>query len=178
MHYGRESQTEPPVTASSTSTSPKTAIYAGSFDPLTNGHLDVIRRGAKLFDRLVVAVGLNPSKRYWFELDARVALVREVTADLDGVEVVSFHALLVDAAREHGAQVILRGLRALSDFENEFRYGLANRDLADLETLFILSDPELVFVSSSLVKEIHQNGGDVSRYVPAAVLQAVQEKSS
>jgi len=157
--------------------SPRTAIYAGSFDPLTVGHLDVICRGARLFDRLVVAVGLNPAKRYWFELDQRVELVRKVTDELPNVEVVSFDALLVDAAKAHGAQVILRGLRALADFDSEFRYGLANRDLSGLETLFILSDPEYVFVSSSLVKEIWVNGGDVSRYVPQAVLEAIQART-
>lgn len=154
--------------------SSRTAIYAGSFDPLTLGHLDVIRRGAALYDELVVAVGMNPAKRYWFDPDERVDMVRKATAELSSVRVVSFEGLLVDAARAHGAQVILRGLRALADFEPEFRYGLANRDLADIETLFILSDPEFVFVSSSLVKEIHVNGGDVSRYVPEGVLDALR----
>jgi len=157
--------------------SARTAIYAGSFDPLTVGHLDVIVRGARLFERLVVAVGLNPAKSYWFDLDERVDLVKRATADLDNVEVVAFHALLVDAAREHGAQVILRGLRALADFDSEFRYGLANRDLSGIETLFILSDPDHVFVSSSLVKEIHVNGGEVSRYVPQVVLDAIRDKA-
>lgn len=153
----------------------RTAIYAGSFDPLTLGHLDVIRRGAELFDRLVVAIGVNPAKRYWFETQARVRMVEQATAELDAVEVVAFEGLLVNAAQAQGAQVILRGLRALADFEPEFRYGLANRDLSGIETLFILSDPELVFVSSSLVKEIHVNGGDVSRYVPPGVLTMLHE---
>jgi pantetheine-phosphate adenylyltransferase len=151
----------------------RTAIYAGSFDPITNGHLDVIRRGAALYDRLVVAVGMNPAKRYWFGLDQRVSLARAVTADLPQVEIVSFESLLVDAARAHGASVILRGLRALSDFDSEFRYGLANRDLSGLETLFMLTDPEHLFVSSSLVREIATNGGDVARYVPAPVSAAI-----
>lgn len=154
----------------------RSAIYAGSFDPITVGHLDVIERGAQLYDRLVVAVGLNPAKRYWFDLDERVRLVTEVTASLPQVEVVPFHGLLVEAAREHQVEVILRGLRALSDFDSEFRYGLANRDLSGLETLFMLTDPEHLFVSSSIVKEIATNGGDVTRYVPAQVAQAIQAR--
>lgn len=154
----------------------RTAIYAGSFDPITVGHLDVITRGAALYDRLVVAVGMNPAKRYWFALEERVALVRTVTGHLPEVEVVAFHGLLVEAAQEHGATVILRGLRALSDFDSEFRYGLANRDLSGLETLFMLTDPEHLFVSSSLVREIASNGGDVSRYVPGPVNAAVTNR--
>ncbi|MEQ1502032.1 MAG: pantetheine-phosphate adenylyltransferase [Myxococcota bacterium] len=145
------------------------AIYAGSFDPVTNGHVDVIRRGAVLFDELVVAVGHNPAKRYRFELDQRVGLVKRAV-DRPNVTVVPFDGLLVDAAAAHGAQVILRGLRALSDFDLEFRNGLANRDLTGIETLFLLTDPANIFVSSSLVKEIASNGGDVSRYVPPEVV--------
>lgn len=156
----------------------RTAIYAGSFDPLTTGHLDVIRRGARLFDELVVAVGVNPAKQYWFKADERVAMVQEAAADLANVAVVSFDSLLVEAAKAHQAEVILRGLRAISDFDSEFKYGLANRDLAGIETLFILSDPGMVFVSSSLVKEIHDNGGDVSRYVPPSVMHRLEARSS
>jgi pantetheine-phosphate adenylyltransferase len=155
---------------------PRTAIYAGSFDPLTVGHLDVIRRGARLFDRLLVAVGVNPGKQAWFDVETRVAHARESTADLGNVEVVAFEGLLVHAARHHGADVILRGLRALSDFDSEFRYGLANRDLSGLETLFMLTDPAHLFVSSSLVKEIADNGGDVSAYVPAVVFAAMRSR--
>lgn len=155
---------------------PRTAIYAGSFDPLTVGHLDVVHRGAALFDRLLVAVGMNPAKRYWFDQETRVGHAVTVTAHLGNVQVVPFEGLLVDAARQHGAEVILRGLRALSDFDSEFRYGLANRDLSGIETLFMLTDPAHLFVSSSLVKEIASNGGDVSAYVPAEVLGAVLER--
>lgn len=150
------------------------AIYAGSFDPCTSGHIDVIRRGAALFDELVVAVGNNPAKRsYWFDLDTRVRLVRESCADVPNLRVVSFTGLLVEAARRERADVILRGLRALSDFDLEFRNGLANRDMAGFETVFLLTEPRHIFVSSSLVKEIAQNGGDVSRYVPPTVLAAI-----
>lgn len=156
--------------------SERVAIYAGSFDPLTLGHLDVVTRGARLFDRLVLAVGMNPAKRYWFDLDHRLAMAEECTQDLPNVEVVAFQGLLVHAARTHGAQVILRGLRALADFDTEFRYGLANRDLSGLETLFMLTDPQHVFVSSSLVKEIATHGGDISAYVRPCVLDAVNQR--
>lgn len=153
-----------------------TAIYAGSFDPPTLGHVDVVRRGAALFDELVVAVGNNPAKRYWFDLEERESIVQEAISDVPNARVVRFSGLLVDAANDHGASVILRGLRALSDFDLEFRNGLANRDLAGIETLFLLTEPELIFVSSSLVKEIAINGGDVSRYVPAHVHERIQER--
>lgn len=153
------------------------AIYAGSFDPPTLGHVDVIRRGAALFDELVVAIGNNPSKRnYWFDLEKRVELVERSCADVPNMRVVAFTGLLVEAARREGASVILRGLRALSDFDIEFRNGLANRDLTGIETVFLLTEPRHIFVSSSLVKEIAQNGGDVSRYVTAPVGEAIRAR--
>ena len=152
------------------------AIYAGSFDPPTIGHIDVIRRGAALFDELVVAVGNNPAKRYWFDLDQRESLLRESLGQVANVRVIRFSGLLVHAAEEQGAQVILRGLRALSDFDLEFRNGLANRDLTGIETMFLLTEPANIFVSSSLVKEIAGNGGDVSRYVPGPVLDALRAR--
>jgi pantetheine-phosphate adenylyltransferase len=154
----------------------RVAIYPGSFDPPTLGHLDVIRRGAALFDGLLVGIGNNPAKKYWFNLEERESLLREACAGLDNVRIVSFQGLLIDACRTHGVSVILRGLRALSDFDMEFRNGLANRDLADVETLFLLSDPRQIFVSSSLVKEIAQNGGDIARYVPPGVNAAVRAR--
>ena len=153
--------------------SSRTAIYAGSFDPPTIGHVDVIHRGAALFDELVVAVGNNPNKTYFFDLKQRADLVREAV-EVSNVRVVDFSGLLVDAARDHGADVILRGLRALSDFDLEFRNGLANRDMTGIETLFLLTEPENIFVSSSLVKEIAISGGDVSRYVTPNVLAAIR----
>lgn len=149
------------------------AIYAGSFDPITNGHVDVIRRGAALFDEVLVAVGDNPAKRYRFDRAARQALLDEAIADVPNARSIGFSGLLVHLCQQHQANVILRGLRALSDFDLEFRNGLANRDMTGIETLFLLSDPDNIFVSSSLVKEIHSNGGDVSRYVPAGVLAAL-----
>ncbi len=152
------------------------AIYAGSFDPPTVGHVDVIARAAELFDHVVIAVGNNPAKRTRFDLDQRQALVRG-SVSADNVSVVAFTGLLIDAAAAHGAQVILRGLRSSADLELELRNGLANRDLSGIETLFILSDPAHAFVSSSLVKEIATHGGDVSRYVPAEVLAAFADDS-
>ncbi|MCB9682063.1 MAG: pantetheine-phosphate adenylyltransferase [Alphaproteobacteria bacterium] len=154
----------------------RTAIYAGSFDPVTHGHVDVIHRGAALFDTLVVAVGHNPGKRYLFDLDTRASLVRAACADCANVQVVPFSGLLVDTARSVGADVILRGLRALSDFDLEFRNGLANRELSGIETLFLLSDPSTIFVSSSLVREIAQHGGDVSGFVSEDVARAVHAR--
>jgi pantetheine-phosphate adenylyltransferase len=152
----------------------RTAIYAGSFDPVTNGHIDIIRRGAALFDRLVVAIGNNPSKNYLLDLEERKALVRETCPGLQNVEIVAFRGLLVDAARGHGADVVLRGLRALSDFDLEFRNGLANRALSGIETFFLLADPALIYVSSSIVREIASHGGDVSGFVPARVGEALR----
>ncbi|MCO4745618.1 MAG: pantetheine-phosphate adenylyltransferase [Proteobacteria bacterium] len=156
----------------------KTAIYAGSFDPITVGHLDIVQRAASIFDRVIVAVGNNPAKRYFFELEQREALVQEAVAASTNVEVVRFSGLLVHTCQELGADVILRGLRSVSDFEPEFRYGLANRDLSGIETMFLISDPQHLFVSSSIVKEIATNGGDVAKYVPECVLAAILDKES
>ena len=150
------------------------AVYSGSFDPITLGHVDIIRRGAGLFDRLLVAVGDNPAKRYRFARDRRVAMVEEACRGLDNVGVVAFSGLLVHAVRDLGGTVILRGLRALSDFDTELRYGLANRELSGLETLFLLASAPQMHVSSSLVKEIHDNGGDVAHLVPPCVLEELR----
>jgi pantetheine-phosphate adenylyltransferase len=154
----------------------KTAIYAGSFDPITVGHLDIVKRAASLFERVIVAVGNNPAKRYFFDLEKREAMVIEAVRASPNVEVVQFTGLLVHTCEELGADVILRGLRSVSDFEPEFRYGLANRDLSNIETMFLISDPQHLFVSSSIVKEIATNGGDVSKYVPPCVMRAIRER--
>ena len=127
----------------------RVAIYAGSFDPVTVGHVDLIRRGSALYDELVVAVGHNPGKKYWFDQERRADLIREACRDVSNVRVEPFSGLLVDMAKSVGADVILRGLRALSDFDLEFRNGLANRDLSGIETVFLLTDPTNIFVSSS-----------------------------
>lgn len=151
------------------------AVYAGSFDPVTLGHLDIVQRGAAIFDELVIGVGDNPAKRYLIDRDARVALLKTVTGDLPNVRVGSFGGLLVDFCKSIGARVIVRGLRAVTDFEFEFQIGLANRDMApDIETVFLLPAPRNIFISSSLVKEIFVNGGDVTPYVPAATLAALR----
>lgn len=154
------------------------ALYAGSFDPVTEGHLDIIERAATLFGRLVVAVGDNPNKRYWFDLEQRLELLRSsIPKDLP-VQVVRFDGLLVDACKLHDTSMIVRGIRSAADFDLEARYGLANRDLAGVETVLLLAAPATQFVSSSLVKEIFVNGGDVSRYVSAPVLEALRKRGS
>ena len=153
---------------------PTTAVYAGSFDPPTFGHLDVVRRACRMFDQVVLAVGTNPAKRYLLTAEERLLVLRAETEALPGVQVAPFQGLLVDYCRTLGAQVILRGLRASTDFDFEFQIGLANMDMApDIETVFLLTDPKHIFISSSLVKEIAGNGGDVSRYVPPAALAAM-----
>ncbi len=153
------------------------AIYPGTFDPLTNGHSDLIARAAILFDRVVVAVAENPGKAPAFGLDQRVALSREVLAPLENVEIVSFNSLLVEFARSIGVGVILRGLRAVSDFEYEFQLAGMNRRLApDLETLFLTPAEQYAYISSSLVREIAVLGGDVSDFVHPSVQAALKER--
>lgn len=157
-------------------TQKKIAVYAGSFDPVTLGHLDVIRRGAGLFDEVVVAVGHNVRKQRLIPLDARLDALRQCTAALPNVRVDTFEGLLVHYCKRIGAKAILRGLRAVTDFEFEFQIGLANMDMApEVETTFLLSDPHNIFISSSLIKEIAQNGGDVSRYLPEASRRVLAE---
>jgi len=148
-----------------------TAIYPGSFDPATNGHLDVITRASGLFDRLIVAVGRNSGKSSpLFTPEERVEMLREVSAPLPNVEVTTFDGMLVTFAREQGARVLIKGLRAVSDFEYEFQMALANRQLApDIETLFLMTSAEHLYLSSSIVKEIARLSGDVSALVPPAV---------
>lgn len=147
------------------------AIYAGSFDPPTNGHVDIITRAASTFGEVVVAVGHNAAKRTLFTIDERVDLVTRLVGGHPGVHsVIAFEGLLVHAAAEHAATLIVRGIRSIADFDLELRNGLGNRDLSGIETALLLADPAHAFVSSSLVKEIATHGGDVSRYVPAAVL--------
>jgi len=154
----------------------RTAVYAGSFDPVTLGHVDLIRRAHRLFDHLILAVGENPAKRHLLPVDVRLDVLRECTADIPGVRVDRFEGLLIHYCRKVGATAILRGLRAVSDFEFEFQIGLANQDMApEIETVFLLTEPKNIFVSSSLIKEIAANGGDVANYVPPSALAALQE---
>lgn len=146
------------------------ALYPGSFDPLTLGHLDLIERGVRLFDHVTVAVLLNPGKQPCFPIDQRLQQIREATEHLQGVEVASFDGLTVDFAQRCGAEVILRGLRALSDFEYELQIAHTNHSLAPrLETLFLATAVGYSFLSSSVVKEVARFGGDVSHMVPTGV---------
>ena len=152
----------------------RTVIYPGSFDPLTNGHLDVIHRATKIFDRVVVAVASNESKHPLFTLQERVAMMDESIRTLPSVETDSFEGLLVNYAQRIGAQAIIRGLRAVSDFEFEFQLALMNRKLnEDVETIFMMPKDTYTFLSSRIVKEIARLGGDVSSFVPAHVREAL-----
>jgi pantetheine-phosphate adenylyltransferase len=162
--------------ASAKSLDPRKAVFTGTFDPLTLGHLDVIRRGSRLFDRLVVAIGVNPSKQQLFPLEERVALARRVLADIPNVTVEPFHELAVQFVRRIGARVILRGLRTLSDMEYEFSMSLTNQRLdPEIETVFLMADGEFSHVSSSLIKQVARFGGAeaVSRFVPRELVEPV-----
>lgn len=151
-----------------------TAVYPGTFDPITNGHSDLVQRAARLFDRVVVAVAANAGKRPAFDLAQREALARLVLKDLPHVEVVAFDTLLVDFARSCGAGVILRGLRAVSDFEYEFQLASMNRRLAPgVETMFLTPAEQFAYISSSLVREIAALGGDISEFVHPAVAESL-----
>lgn len=153
------------------------AIYPGSFDPLTNGHLDVVQRAAKLFDRVIVAVAQNDSKHPFFTLSERVALVKKAVAHLSNVETDSFDGLLVEYVAARKARAIVRGLRAVSDFEFEFQLALMNRKLDEnIETIFMMPKDTYTFLSSRIVKEIARLGGDVRAFVPPNVQTALQKK--
>ncbi len=149
----------------------RTAIYPGTFDPVTLGHVDVVKRGLKLFDRVVIGVAANPNKKPLFDLDLRLNMVSETFADEPQVTAVAFSGLLVDLAHEQQAHAILRGLRAASDFEYEFQMATMNRRLDEkIETAFVMAREDYTFVSSRFIREISGMGGDVSELVPAAVL--------
>ena len=155
----------------------RTAIYPGSFDPLTNGHLAIIQRGLKVFDRLVVAVANNPEKRPLFDVAERRAMIADAVGGDPHVEVDSFDSLLVDYVRRKGIHTVLRGLRAVSDFEFEFQIANMNRHLLpDLETVFVMTGEDYFFVSARLVREVATFGGDVSAFVPPNVLEALRKK--
>jgi pantetheine-phosphate adenylyltransferase len=155
----------------------RTAIYPGSFDPLTNGHLDIIQRAAKLFDRVIVAVAKNEGKGPLFSLKERLALVKQSLRDLPNVQADSFDTLLVAYAEQQKAQAIIRGLRAVSDFEFEFQMALMNRKLdSKVETIFMMPRETYTFLSSRIVKEIARLGGDVDSFVPQHVRLAMARK--
>jgi pantetheine-phosphate adenylyltransferase len=155
----------------------RVAVYPGSFDPLTNGHLDIIRRGMRLFDRLLVSVLENEGKSPLFSVAERKELIVRCVRDIPGVEVHSFSGLLVDFMQTKGASVVVRGIRAVSDYEYELQMALMNRELShDVETIFMLPAVEYTYVSSRLVKEVFRLGGDVARLVPAPVLESLRAR--
>ncbi|MBO0876392.1 MAG: pantetheine-phosphate adenylyltransferase [Pseudonocardia sp.] len=145
------------------------AVCPGSFDPVTNGHLDIIERTAGLFDEIVVAVLVNETKRGLFSVDERIDMLREVTAHVPNVTVASFHGLLVDFCREHHVHAIVKGLRAVTDFDYELQMAQMNQRLSGVDTLFMSTNPEYSFLSSSLVKEVAKFGGDVAHLLPEPV---------
>jgi len=157
----------------------KSAIFPGSFDPVTNGHLDVIKRASRLFDKLIVSVAINESKHSMFTMDERQFLLKEScsNAGVNNVEVVCFDGLLVDALKAFKATAVVRGLRALSDFEFEFQMALMNRELDEAcETIFLMPSPEYSFTSSRMIKEIAKFNGNISAFVPPVVIKALMEK--
>jgi pantetheine-phosphate adenylyltransferase len=153
------------------------AIYPGSFDPVTNGHLDVVERGLKLFDHIVVTILTNPKKQFLFSLEERMEMLTTSLTDFHNVEVDTFDGLLVDYAVQRGASAVLRGLRALSDFEYEFQMALMNRRLnREIQTVFLMTGMRWIYTSSSIIKEAAQFGGDVEGMVPPIVLTRLREK--
>ncbi|MBE3579190.1 MAG: pantetheine-phosphate adenylyltransferase [Caldanaerobacter subterraneus] len=155
----------------------RVAIYPGSFDPVTYGHIDIIKRGANLFDKLIVAVLLNPAKRPLFSIQERIELLKEVTKDIPNVEVDYFDGLLVEYAKKVNASAIIKGLRMVSDFEYEFQMALVNKKLnPSVETIFLMTSAKYGYLSSSLVKEIAQFGGCLSEFVPDIVAEKLMEK--
>ena len=156
----------------------KIAIYPGSFDPITSGHLNIIQRASRIFDRLIVCVMVNAGKKPMFSLEERVALISKVVADLPNVEVDGSDELLAEYARRKGGCVIVKGLRAGSDFENEFQMALINRKInPDLETMFLTSSEKYTFLSSSVVREMARYGGDLTGLVPSELIDEIEEKA-
>lgn len=159
--------------------SKRIALYPGSFDILTFGHLDIIQRGRKLFDRLIVAVAVNSTKSPTFTIQERIDILRDVTRNLGNVEVTTFSGLTVTFAQEQNAQFMIRGLRAVSDFDFELQLAITNQQLVrEVETIFLAPSPEYIFLSSSLVREVWRLGGDVSGFIPPEVLAALRAKGA
>ena len=155
----------------------RVAIYPGSFDPITNGHLDIISRGSKIFDKLIVGVLVNIDKKGLFTIEERVELIKKVTKHLPNVEVICFTGLLVDLAKQYEAKVILKGLRAVSDFEYEFQMALMNSQLdPNIETLFMMTSSEYSYLSSSSVKQVAKFGGKINGLIPDEIITEVYNK--
>lgn len=155
------------------------AIYPGTFDPMTNGHLDIVSRAALMFDHVILAIAASPSKKPMFTLEERVALATQVNSHLKNVEVIGFSDLMANFAKAQGANVLVRGLRAVSDFEYEMQLANMNRHLLPtLESVFMMPSKEWSFISSSLVKEVARHGGDITPFLPQVVTQALMEKIS
>ena len=153
------------------------AIYPGSFDPVTNGHVDIVQRGKKLFDQIIVAILHNPQKKALFSLEERIRMLKESMKDIEGISFDVFDGLLVDYAKSRGAHAILRGMRAVSDFEYEFQFALMNRKLnREVETVFLMTGLRWIFTSSSIIKEAARYGGDVSDMVPPGVNRRIKAK--
>ncbi|MEU6344958.1 MULTISPECIES: pantetheine-phosphate adenylyltransferase [unclassified Streptomyces] len=152
------------------------AVCPGSFDPVTNGHLDIIARASRLYDEVYVAVMINKSKKGLFSIEERIALIEEVAADYGNVRVEAFHGLLVDFCKQRDIPAIVKGLRAVSDFDYELQMAQMNNGLSGVETLFVPTNPTYSFLSSSLVKEVAQWGGDVAHLLPPVVLEALKKK--
>lgn len=150
----------------------KIAIYPGSFDPITKGHLDILRNASEIFDKVIIAVAHNGEKRGFLTVDERVMLIRQSIANFDNVEVDSFEGLTIEYAKKHNAEVLIRGLRAVSDFEYEMQLSQTNSALcSDIKTVFLTTKPKYNFISSSTIKEILNNNGDISKFVPEAVYE-------
>ncbi len=155
----------------------RTAVYPGSFDPVTNGHIDIIHRGLKIFDRIIITILDNPAKDTLFTVEERISLLKESLNDLQNVEIDSYSGLLVDYAEKRKVNAILRGMRAVSDFEYEFQMALMNRRLnREIQTVFLMTGLRWIFTSSSIIKEAAQFGGDIESMVPPAVKHKLQEK--
>jgi len=155
----------------------KTAIYPGTFDPITNGHLSILTRALKIFDKLIIAILNNPQKAPLFSLDERISLIKQVLKDKPNIEIDSFDGLLVDYVVQKGSNVIIRGLRALSDFEYEFQLALMNRKLnRDVQSIFLMTDYKWFYTSSTIIKEAASLGGDTSGLVPPIICKKLKEK--
>ncbi len=155
----------------------KTAIYPGTFDPITNGHLSILTRALKIFDKLIIAILNNPQKAPLFSLDERISLIKQVLKDKPNIEIDSFDGLLVDYVVQKGSNVIIRGLRALSDFEYEFQLALMNRKLnRDVQSIFLMTDYKWFYTSSTIIKEAASLGGDTSGLVPPIICEKLKEK--